>query len=287
MIILHNPAALAAFNSLNGSNNKLQKSIKKLSSGLRINSAADDAAGLAISEKMRSQTSGLSVALRNSQDGISLLQTAEGALEQTNSMLQRMRELAVQASNDILTSNDRQYIQLEIEELKKQINKISNTTQFNRKKILNGSTGAIWSSSDSNLKAQINVSLTYSDEFGEKVSSEGNYRIEIKGSGGQTQVLKTHVMPVSAINYDKTLWTEININEGVDTLGETSGEGWEFEDGVLTIAEDGKYSIFGTGQATTNHILVESGVNATIFLRNVNIQTNGFAFNMGQNTAIS
>jgi len=280
MIILHNPAALAAFNSLNGSNNKLQKSIKKLSSGLRINSAADDAAGLAISEKMRSQTSGLSVALRNSQDGISLLQTAEGALEQTNSMLQRMRELAVQASNDILTSNDRQYIQLEIEELKKQINKISNTTQFNRKKILNGSTGAIWSSSDSNLKAQINGSLTYSDEFGEKVSSEGNYRIEIKGSGGQTQVLKTHVMPVSAINYDKTLWTEININEGVDTLGETSGEGWEFEDGVLTIAEDGKYSIFGTGQATTNHILVESGVNATIFLRNVNIQTNGFAFNM-------
>ena len=280
MRIANNVSALTAFNSLNASNNKLQKAIKRLSSGLRINSAADDAAGLAISEKMRSQISGLDAAIRNSQDGISFLQTAEGALNETNSMLQRMRELSVQAANDTLTANDRQYVQLEIDELKKQIDKISNTTQFNKKKILNGSSGAIWSSSDSSLKAIINGGLTYLDNFGQKVSTEGNYRIEIDAEGGQGQVLKTHVMPISAINYDKASWTEININAGVDTLGATEGEGWTFEDGLLTIEEDGVYSIFGTGQATTNHISIDDGVNATIFLRDVNIQTNGFAFNM-------
>ena len=280
MIIANNFPALNAFNALNSNNKKLQKAIKALSTGLRINSSSDDAAGLAISEKMRSQISGLNVAIRNSQDGISLLQTAEGALEQTNAMLQRMRELSVQAANDSLTSNDRQYVQVEIEELKKQIDKISKTTQFNKKKILDGSSSAIWSSSDSNLKAIINGGLTHIDNFGQKVNIEGNYRIEVDAAGGQAQVQKSHIMPVSAINYDKTEWTEININEGVDTLGETSGEGWTFEDGFLNIVEDGTYSIFGTGQVTTNHINIDSGVNATIFLRNVNIQTSGYAFNM-------
>ena len=136
--IANNISALTALNSLSDTNNKLQSVIKALSTGLRINSASDDAAGFAISEKMRSQTYGLNVALRNSQDGISFLQTAEGALEQTNSMLQRMRELAVQASNDSLTSNDRQYLQTEIDELKDQIDRISDTTQFNKKRLLDG-----------------------------------------------------------------------------------------------------------------------------------------------------
>ena len=280
MIIGHNNSAFSAFNFLSSANSKLQKTIKQLSSGLRINSASDDAAGLAISEKMRAQISGLNMAMRNSQDGVSFLQTAEGALNETNSMLQRMRELAVQAANDTLTANDRQHVQLEIDELKKEIDKISNTTQFNKKKLLNGSASAIWSSSDSSLSAKINGGLTYTDNFGEKVSVEGNYRIEVDASGGQAQVLKSHVMPVSAINYDRITWTEININEGVDTLGATEGEGWTFEDGLLTITEDGTYSIFGTGTATRNHINVDAGVNATVFLRNVNIQTSGFAFNM-------
>ena len=153
MRIANNLPALAAFTSLNKINRSLDKTIKALSTGLRINSSSDDAAGFAISEKMRSQISGLDVAIRNSQDGISLLQTAEGALGETNSMLQRMRELAVQASNDSLTSNDRQYLQLEIDELKKQIDRIADTTQFNKKRILDGSSGAVWSSSDTNVKA--------------------------------------------------------------------------------------------------------------------------------------
>ena len=106
MRITNNISALTTFNSLNSTNKSLQKTINQLSTGLRINFASDDAAGFAISEKMRSQILGLNVASRNSQDRISLLQTAERTLGETNSMLQRMRELAVQASNDSLTSND-------------------------------------------------------------------------------------------------------------------------------------------------------------------------------------
>lgn len=113
--------------------------MEKLSSGLRINRAGDDAAGLAISEKMRGQIRGLDQAQRNSQDGISLIQTAEGALNETHSILQRMRELATQAANDTNTDTDRSEIQKEINQLTSEINRIGNTTEFNTQKLLNGS----------------------------------------------------------------------------------------------------------------------------------------------------
>lgn len=114
------------------------KSMEKLSSGLRINRAGDDAAGLAISEKMRGQVRGLNQAQRNSQDAISLIQTAEGALNETHSILQRMRELATQASNDTNTDQDRQELQKELNQLTSEINRIGNNTEFNQKKLLNG-----------------------------------------------------------------------------------------------------------------------------------------------------
>ena len=112
--------------------------MERLSSGLRINRAGDDAAGLAISEKMRGQIRGLKQATRNAQDGISLLQTAEGALNETHAILQRMRELAVQASNDTNTEIDRNEIQKEINQLTSEINRIGNTTEFNTMKLMNG-----------------------------------------------------------------------------------------------------------------------------------------------------
>jgi flagellin len=118
MRINTNIPALVSYNALNKTNSSLQKSIERLSTGLRINGAADDAAGLAISEKMRAQYRGLDQATSNAQDGISMLQTAEGALSETHSILQRMRELSVQAANDTLTQDDRGYIQLEIDQLK-------------------------------------------------------------------------------------------------------------------------------------------------------------------------
>ncbi|MBQ7195813.1 MAG: VWA domain-containing protein [Synergistaceae bacterium] len=214
MRVTTNFPALTAYKSLDQTNNQLQKTINALSTGLRINSASDDAAGFAISEKIRAQISGLDTALRNSQDGISFLQTAEGALGEANSMLQRMRELAVQASNDTLTSNDRQYIQLEIDELKDQINRIANTTQFNKKRILDGSSGAIWTSSDKNLKATINGGLTYTDQFGQKISAEGNYRIKVEADGGQAQVQKSSPMFIKHKNVimDRAINTASGVN---------------------------------------------------------------------------
>ncbi|MEK4875944.1 flagellin [Bacillus sp. FSL W8-0102] len=138
MIINHNIAALNTLNRLNVASNAQSKSMEKLSSGLRINRAGDDAAGLAISEKMRAQIRGLDQASRNAQDGISLIQTAEGALNETHSILQRMRELAVQAANDTNTSDDRSEIQKEINQLTEEINRIGNNTEFNTKKLING-----------------------------------------------------------------------------------------------------------------------------------------------------
>jgi flagellin len=126
--------------SVNGANQA--KSLEKLSSGMRINRAGDDAAGLAISEKMRGQIRGLQQASRNAQDGISLIQTAEGALNETHAILQRMRELAVQSANDTNASDDRSAISTEMTELNSEITRIANNTEFNTKKLLTGSLSA-------------------------------------------------------------------------------------------------------------------------------------------------
>jgi flagellin len=149
MRINHNIAALNTHRQLNSASTAQSKSMEKLSSGLRINRAGDDAAGLAISEKMRGQIRGLDQAAKNSQDGISMIQTAEGALNETHSILQRMRELSVQSANDTNTLDDRKEIQKEVEQLKSEINRISETTEFNTQKLLNGSLGVSGSSTDS------------------------------------------------------------------------------------------------------------------------------------------
>lgn len=139
MRINHNISALKANNQLVKTNKSLDKSLEKLSSGFRINKAADDAAGLAISQKMKTQIAGLEQASRNASDGISIIQTAEGALNEVNSMLQRMRELSVQASNGSNTIDDRKSIQAEIDQLSQEIQRISDTTEFNTKTLLDGS----------------------------------------------------------------------------------------------------------------------------------------------------
>ncbi len=138
MRINNNIMALNAHRQLTINQGAAAKAMEKLSSGLRINRAGDDAAGLAISEKMRGQIRGLKQAIRNAQDGISLIQTAEGALTETHAILQRMRELAVQAANDTNTSVDRAELQKEINELLDEIDRIADTTQFNTKNLLDG-----------------------------------------------------------------------------------------------------------------------------------------------------
>ncbi|WP_278742677.1 flagellin [Clostridium tyrobutyricum] len=142
MIINHNLMANNALRNMNINSNNAAKSMQKLSSGLRINGAADDAAGLSISEKMRGQINGLNQASSNAQDGISLVQTAEGALNETTSILQRMRTLANQAANGTNTDADRSSIQDEVNQLTSEINRIGNTTEFNTQKLLNGGIGS-------------------------------------------------------------------------------------------------------------------------------------------------
>jgi len=143
MIINHNLGAMNANRNMGINANNASKSMEKLSSGLRINKAGDDAAGLAISEKMRGQIRGLDQASANSQDGISLMQTAEGALNETHSILQRMRELSVQGATDTNTTADRSNIQDEVDQLGKEVDRIANTTQFNTKNLLDGSMGGV------------------------------------------------------------------------------------------------------------------------------------------------
>lgn len=139
MSIRNNLNAMFALRYIGINNDLLGKSIEKLSSGLRINRAGDDAAGLAISEKIRGQINGLTQASRNAQDGISLMQTAEGSVNETHSMLQRMKTLAVQAANGTYTNSDRKLIDKELQELKKEINRIAKDTEFNGMTLLDGS----------------------------------------------------------------------------------------------------------------------------------------------------
>ena len=141
MVVQHNMSAMNANRMLGVTTSAQSKSTEKLSSGFRINRAADDAAGLSISEKMRSQIRGLNQASTNAQDGISLIQTAEGALNEQHSILQRMRELSVQAANGTETDDDREAVQNEITQLQEELTRISETTEFNTMKLLDGSLG--------------------------------------------------------------------------------------------------------------------------------------------------
>ena len=144
MVVQHNLSAMNTSRQLSSVSSSMSKSTEKLSSGYKINRAADDAAGLSISEKMRNQIRGLNKASDNAQDGISLVQTAEGALNEVHSMLQRMSELSVQAANGTNDTTDRSSINDEIQQLKTEIERVGSTTQFNKMNILDGtfSTGA-------------------------------------------------------------------------------------------------------------------------------------------------
>jgi flagellin len=171
MRINNNISAMNTYSRLTNANNAKSNSLAKLSSGLRINKAGDDAAGLAISEKMRGQVAGLKQATRNAQDGISLIQTAEGGLNETHSILNRMRELAVQSSNDTNTDSDRGEIQKEMNELATEITRISKDTEFNTQNLLGGDFSGkfhIGANKGQNLKLEIN------DMSSEALSVSGN-----------------------------------------------------------------------------------------------------------------
>jgi flagellin len=292
MRINTNISALTSYNALTKTNNSLQKSIERLSTGLRINGAADDAAGLAISEKMRAQYRGLDQATSNAQDGISMIQTAEGALGETHAILQRMRELAVQASNDTLTQEDRAYIQLEIDELKTEIDRISTTTQFNKKQLLDGSAAVLWSSSDLSTKAIINGGLRQIDQFGQKAALEGNYKIEIKADPGDAEILKTDIFKVKHDNvvYDKVLdanngITDVSVNGVPGGVYSVSGVDLGTAPGSAGIV--GGYKAAGVSgivfQAEAHDTVGAGADNLNMLLEIVRIEGNNVYLNISTN----
>ncbi|WMJ79600.1 flagellin [Clostridium sp. MB40-C1] len=187
MIINHNMNAMNAHRQLGVGTTKSGKSMEKLSSGLRINRAGDDAAGLAISEKMRGQIRGLDQASRNAQDGISLIQTGEGALTESHSILQRMRELSVQSSNDTNVDVDRSEIQKEVDQLSQELTRIADTTEFNTQNLLGGDFKAkfhIGANQGQDITLEINAmdakSLNVAGVIGEKAEVKGVTGVSVK-----------------------------------------------------------------------------------------------------------
>jgi len=160
-----NTAAMNTYSNLKSANASKAGSLAKLSSGLRINKAGDDAAGLAISEKMKNQVSGLTQASRNAQDGISLIQTAEGGLSETHSILNRMRDLTVQAANDTNSVDDRAAIKLEIDSLNEEIDRISTDTKFNGHALLDGTGSATFNiqigANDTDAALELDLSTNF------------------------------------------------------------------------------------------------------------------------------
>lgn len=183
MVVQHNLASMNTNRQLGITGSQLSKSTEKLSSGYKINRAADDAAGLSISEKMRNQIRGLNKASDNAQDGISLVQTAEGALNETHSMLQRMSELAVQASNDTNQSVDRAAIEQEVRQLASELQRIGTTTQFNKMNILDGTFTGKQLQVGANANQIISISIdklssVVSEALGACVSGSDNKKAE-------------------------------------------------------------------------------------------------------------
>ena len=208
-------SALNTTNQLNKNSTLMNASLEKLSSGYSINSAADNAAGLAISEKMRSQIQGLDQASSNSQDAISLAQTADGALDETSSILERMRELAVQAASDTLTDDDRSSIQDETDQLRQEIDRISNDTEFNTKKLLNGTSGSTTSVSGTN-SAAIDTTATVAGN----TTAAGTYTVNYTAVATQaTTGLATSTTGIDSITDSATAFAgDVTINGTTVTI---------------------------------------------------------------------
>lgn len=199
----------------------LSQSINRLSSGLRINSFMDDPSRMSISEKMRGFILGLQTSSQNAQDGISYLQTAEGATTEITNMLQRMRELAVEGANGIYSANDRLEIQKEIDQLKAEIDRISETTQFNTKKLINGESSGAWNSGTDKISAVINGTV-----------ADGNYDISVDVKPGQNQVQSTQIFTLR----EGELGAYVG-NQGTTNIGEVSSP-----DNIKDTA-DGSYNV--------------------------------------------
>jgi len=267
MRIYNNINAVNAQRNLSITGFALAKSIEKLSSGLRINRAADDAAGLSISEKLRAQIRGVQQAMRNAQDGVSMIQTAEGALNEVHSMLQRMRELAVQAANDTLTKEDRQAIYAELNNLRQEINAIAQRTTFNGKSLLTGSlVTQLDASSTVNagfvVEAATNTSVTSIDVS--QARPGATFKFTDLGSGqlqlGDDTVSQTITVGAIAangsitLNFDQ-LGVSITISSVSDETGANVAAG--LDGGTIVTQSSGGSANFQVGPNASHYYLVD------------------------------
>lgn len=241
MRINNNMMAANSHRSLGINAAGMGKSTEKLSSGLRINRAGDDAAGLAISEKMRGQIRGLNMASKNAQDGISLIQTAEGALTESHAILQRMRELSVQSANDTNTDSDRKELQNEVKQLVSELDRIGNTTEFNTKKLLDGSAVGVREATDGTAKVNNNAGVRFNESAlsgfntAAKTASKYNGAISIvKVGDGGTDALSGDKFKVVLAN-----GTEFDVkasDAGVAGSGTASGVKVTIANGTITFS---------------------------------------------------
>ncbi|MEH7107194.1 flagellin [Bacillus sp. JJ1764] len=287
MQINHNIAALNTYRQLNSASNAQSKSMEKLSSGLRINRAGDDAAGLAISEKMRAQIRGLDQASANAQDGISMIQTAEGALNETHSILQRVRELADQSANGTNTADDRKSIQDEVSQLKSEIDRIGNTTEFNTQKLLNGNlrgADGVASTSNSTIGSTVakltagQMTSATSIKADHSAATFGTDTITVDGqkidvnwdnllSQDQKDLLKSNLSTASSTTVKEVGDILTNaINTAIDASGKNVGHVTSYTDGtdklVLTSSTTGTKS-----EVTLSNNAAATSIGAT-FLSN-------------------
>lgn len=242
MRIQHNIAALNTHRALGANQNASAKNLEKLSSGYAINRAGDDAAGLAISEKMRGQISGLNMASKNANDGISLIQTAEGALNETHSILQRMRELAVQAGNDTNTESDRGQLQKEMDQLTSEINRIGNTTEFNTKKLVNGDLSAESTKGKDGKAITTSVTTAVSGKY----SADYSVGVATTDVSDTRDVIKGNAITFTASSPGAFNWDDMDAKNGTNDITITRS-GSEFKVAIngqdkdgnkLTVADD-------------------------------------------------
>ena len=279
MIINHNIAALNTHRQLGANTAASSKNLEKLSSGLRINRAGDDAAGLAISEKMRGQIRGLDMASKNAQDGISLIQTAEGALTETHSILQRMRELAVQSSTDTNTDNDRANLQKEVDQLAQELTRIGRDTEFNTKKLLDGTFSGTFHIGANEGQ---NISLSVDDLRGFNLGVTGSAKFEITVD----ITIDDPANPEFADGTYKIDGTDLKDAEGKvvattadggltwKTANDTIDFGQKIKEGTITIKDGkatGKTEFNNNGLQAGDYIIKEDGGKATIQDTNGNV----------------
>lgn len=238
MVINHNMGSINANRQIGINSTNANKSMEKLSSGLRINRAGDDAAGLAISEKMRGQIRGLDQASSNAQDSISLIQTAEGALNETHSILQRMRELSVQSSNGTATDDDRKAIQAEVTQLSSEIDRIGNTTQFNTKNLLDGSQGKTVTTTGATNSKIVSAKVTGTE------MANGNYSLTVAAKAGSGSVLNTTGTGSGFTGNE----VKLDVTSSVANAGETYTISWD--DGDAASAAVTLKDSYGTAIST-------------------------------------